>query len=259
MANIWSSVDCCEVQNTRSETFTRNGLEASVTLQCDYADRHALAADIVGLRKPFPLTSYTLPPLAVGAAIRFGNERAENSNGELVYQDALVTITYSNDEEEDLVSESLEPTAEFITLDFRRFRWGSVTGAPVLEGEAPGKQFKGMNLVRTHFNIEPPLPGVLLTAMGGVNDAIYTSSLLGLAFDEETLLYQPPALSRTITTAGDRAFDITLKFSYKPEGWNKYYRAATGIWERMYLTPSLGAAGGVWNSYPLKDFSSLLF
>jgi hypothetical protein len=174
--------------------------------------------------------------------------------------DALVTINYSTKEPEELIAESLEPTAEFITLDYRRFRWGAANGDPVLEGEAPGKLLHGLNLVRTYYKIANP-PAAILTLPGSVNNGAYNSSLLGLTFPVETLLFQPPQLSRKIDTEGAKKWDMTLKFTFKPEGWNKFWRAKTQQFERFWIvsTDGYGVDVGVqYNMYPLKDFSSLL-
>jgi hypothetical protein len=171
------------------------------------------------------------------------------------YLDALVTVAYST-EEEDLLSESLEPTAEFITLDYKRFRWSGADGDPLLEGEAPGKLVRNLNLVRNIMKIVD-IPVATLDLPGSVNHEDYVSALLGLTFPAETLLFQPPAMSRTITTAGAKAWNLNLKFSYKPWGWNKYWRSKTETYERIYIVGMSGA--DPYNMYPLNDFSDFLF
>jgi len=255
MANEYSTVACCEMQATVSETWSEDAVTAQVQLMCDWTDRHSLAADILLNRRVFPaLSAWAFPPRAVSCAIAMFPAKGTASGQELDYEKAIVTVAYSTAAEADLVSESLEPTVEFLTQDYRRFRWTDEDGDLLLEGEAPGVQLRGLNLVRTLYRVEPPLPAVLLTGVGGVNDTTYVSSLLGLTFAAETLLFVPPVLSRSITTAGAGAWQIGLKFSFKPNGWNKYFRAATNTWERIFSIDS----GAVHNNYPLVDYSDIL-
>jgi len=256
MSITFSVVPCCEEHVTQEEQWGEGEITCSVVLRCTWDNRHLLVADLIGNAKEWPYGSFSYPPRCKTAAIRPAATTYEEDGQGIDYQDALVTANYSTNvdenEEEDLMSESLEPTTEFLTLDHKRFRWGSETGDPVQEGEAPGKLVKGLNLVRKLFKVTA-IPASVLTLPGSVNNAPYTSSILGLTFPAETLLFSPPTLERTITTGGVRAWNVTLKFSYKVGGWNQFWRAATGSVDRMYLVGI-----GQYNSYPLADFSTFL-
>jgi len=252
---MYSSVDCCEEHGTARENFGEDATECDVVLRCDWADRYLLVADLLDNRRAWPnLSAWTYPPRAVTCAGQPVKSSYTESGQQCVYTDYLLAVRYSTDAEEDLVAETVEPTAEFITQDYRRFRWGSAAGTPILEAEAPGKLLHGLNLVRQIFKWSSPLPGTLLTCVGGVNNAAYVSALLNLTFATETLLFQPPTLNRTVTTAGAKAWNATMKFSYKPDNWNKFWRAATEDFERMY-----DYYGGQYDSYPQVDFSDFLF
>lgn len=257
MAVLYSLVSCCEEHGTVTENISKGAGDASVTLRCSWANRWLLVADIVGNRNVWPYA----PGLRGSAASIVPFPAAAATDGQaLVYEEALVTVKYTSKEEENLVAESIEPTAEFITLDHKRFRWldeGSETpgqGDPLSEAEAPGQQLHSLMLARTHYQVEPPLPVEIISLVGSANDAAYVSALLGLTFDEETLLFLPASLSRTITTSGDRAFDISLKFPYKPSGWNRYWRAKTQQYAEIYDVE----AEAVYKGYPLADFSAFL-
>jgi hypothetical protein len=194
-------------------------------------------------------------PVAVSAGITPvpGEFTTDGNNQICIYEYAEVAVGYDIDKRE-LVSESLEPTAEFQLQDHRRFRWNAPNGEPLTEGEAPGRLVRGMNLVRTIYNVEPPLPTSLLTLSGTVNDVSYASSMLGLTFAAEILLFGQPALSRTLTAAGDDAFTLSLKFTHKGSGWNKYWRAKSQTYQHIYL-----AGGAIYRSHPLADFSDYLW
>lgn len=246
----YSSVDCCEEHGTPQEQWGEDEITCSVVLRCAWSNRYALVADILGNRNAWP---YLAGPRAISAAIAWDEAAPVSVSGQTAsYQDALVTVNYSTNAEEELVSESIEPTVEFLTHDYRRFRWASANGDPLLEGEAPGQQVKGLNLVRTYHKVET-IPTAVLTLQGACNDAEYESDLLGLTFAAETLLFQPPNLSRSITTAGAKAWKLTLKFQYKPNGWNKFFRGKVQEWQEIFEVEG----GEVVKPYPPEDFSAL--
>lgn len=240
---------------THAQNHTRNGAECAVTLRCNWEARHDLVADLLGNRRPWPHGVWADPPRATAASIRPFPDAGITVGDSITYDHALVDVTYSTREEVDVISESLEPTVEFLRLDYRNFRWEGAGGRPLKEDEAPGKVYKSLNLVRTHHAVEPPLPISLLDLIGYVNDVEYFSALLGLTFPAETLLFQPPIPSRTVTSLGSRAFNLQMRFAYKPNGWNVFWRAESGIWERMYYKDNLTS----YYNYPLGDFSDFLF
>lgn len=255
MTNYSTVIQCAEKLGEVGETFNlESGMSATVTVQCAYAARHALVAEVMGTA--YPNSSFGNPPQCINAVIRpLQGESAGTAGQTNIYTTAEVTFTYSS-KVQDLVSESLEPTAEFLTQDYRMFRWGAANGDPLTEGEAPGKLFKGMNIVRTLYQLTSA-PASILTAIGGVNVAEYTSSLLGLTFAPETLLYQPPHLARIIKTDGTIGRTVTMKFGYKPQTWNKYWRARKpggAGYDSLYL-----ASGGICKPYVPTDLSELLF
>jgi len=251
---IYSAVDCCEVHGSKTETMGQDSFTASVRLMCDWTNRQALMADIIGNLWP-DLALWSKPPVCVSAgSVPMPTDYNEDGQA-IAYDKAIITANYSTDEDTDLITESLEPVVEFITLDHKRFRWSSPSGDPLLEGEAPGRQMRSMNLVRTMKKLTA-IPTEVLTLAGYVNDAAYASTILpGLNFVKESLLYASPAMSHTITTAGDEGWDLTMKYAYLPQTWNKYFRAKTGQYEEMYEVSD----SSPYKSYPLGDFTPLLF
>jgi hypothetical protein len=242
-----------------------DGVSCSVSLMCDWSIRHAVAADIlpqvsygVGVTRTYwPYGDFVNQPYATKIGIKpFSGPYSRNGQA-MTYNTAILTVTYEkrpDTEPEDLLSESIEPTAEFLTLDHKRFRWTDEDGDILEEREAPGKLIRGLIISRTYYKIQSPLPAILLSAVGTVNHDAYTSSILGLTFPAETLLYTPPNLSRTITTDGSDGWDMTVKFMYKAEGWNKFWRAKSQQFERIYDTET----DEEYENYPLLDYSPLL-
>lgn len=247
----WSTVPCVEEYNTRDEQYTENGFNAKVTLRCAYANRHALVQDMLFISRP-AWGGALIGAYPTTASIALAGEGQSADGLSFTYSESLVTVTFSSAAEQQLISESLEPTAEFQVLDHTMFRWDSANGDLLDESEAPGRLIRGLNLVRTLYKV-PSIPGSVLGAVGGVNNTAYSSGLLGLTFDAETLLYTPPTMNRTITTTGTQGWDITLKFRYQPEGWNRFWRASKMQYQKIYI-----AGGGQYRNYPLKAFAGLL-
>jgi len=247
--------EVCEESGQISENFSPDGITCSVVLACAWSIRHDVVTDIVGGKEYWPHGSFVKRPFAVSAAIVPRPAKGTTTGQSIDYPQALITVNYERKklDPEQLASESLEPTAEFITQDHKRYVWGSSTGNPLTEAEAPGRIVRGLNLVRTIYKL-PSVPVSLLSLPGTCNDTSYVSSLLGLTFPAETLLFSPPTLDRTIETDGSEGFNLSLKFSYKPEGWNKFWRAESESYEEIYDTQS----EAVYKNYPLADFSDWL-
>lgn len=224
---------------------------ASVVLRCAWTDRHSLVSDICGQRRTWPYTVAGPQPKATTASIVPVLTGAVTTQQTMDFSEALVTVNYTT-AIEDVVSESIEPTVEFITLDHKAFCWGSGNGTALTEKEAPGRLMRDMNFVRNEID-QSTLPLSLITLVGTVNNAAIVGSILNFTFAPETLLYQPPVINYKRTSLGDIKFDITKKFSFKPQGWNVFYRTSTASWQRIFRRGSATA----YNNFPLADQSAL--
>lgn len=257
---LFSAISCAEEYGTRNEDYdAESGISASVTLRCAYSDRHALAQDLLVSRRVWPFGGWAAPPRASRCGIRpILGSYTQDEQAIAYATHALVTVQYTvsrGGEDDELISESLEPSVEFITQNPARFKWTNAAGDPLLPNELAGKQRHGLVLRRTLFQVQGPLPTTLLSLNGSSNDADYTSDLLSLTFDEETLLYTLPGLSRSITMTGAKSWNLQLAFLYQPNGWNKYWRAKTGLYEPIWND----ALGQIHKNYPPEDFSDFLF
>jgi len=256
---IWSTIDCTEESNTRRESVSLKGdLQLSVTLRCAWEDRWDLVDDLLFVGGVWPeFASWDNPPLAQSAKISPVVTPQKGGPGvagqEILYGEALVDVVYGLDSSTDLAAESLESSAQFARLDYQQFRWQSDTAA-LLPDQSPGQLKRGLCLARTVYKMLL-VPSVVLQA-GSVNQSAYTSSLLGITFDEETLLLQPANISRTIRTDGTTPYNVATKLLYRPDGWNKYYRAATDSWDYI---EHVANPGSPFKSYPPVDMSAILF
>lgn len=187
----------------------------------------------------------------------FGNAiTAVDGNGLLAYEKALVTVNYSLSSDDpqtvDLVTESIEPNAEFRTLDFEDFRWSAVDGDLLKEDEAASQLLPGHDYIIKFHNLAT-VPTAVVDLEGFVNAAAFATYTLGRTYAAETLLFGGGTPSRRITSAGVDNFTLTERFHYKADGWNKFFRQATQIQESIYHKTS-----GIHKNHPLGDFSTLL-
>ncbi len=61
--------------------------------------------------------------------------------------------------------------------------------------------------------------------------------LFSFVFPPGTLLYGPPRLHSHFAYQGGLQYYYTFNHTYNPNGWNKFWRAATNSWEALY-TPA---------------------
>lgn len=261
MTITYSSVTCYEIPNSLAVDFDAitGEITASVSLHCDWNNRWSLVADLLNNSKVLPGYG-TGAPVALKAAVKPFGTHVTDGQG-LVWDLAQVDVTYGPKKfaeigSYDIVAESLEPMAEFRRLPWQNFRWGSKTGTPIIQDEAPGKLEIKLNLVRQLFKVAVPLDPLVLDATGKCNEAEYESVLLGVTFPEETLLYLEPKLDRTLRNDGSDGVNYTQTWAYKPTGWNKFWRAETNAYEYMYQTTDAGT--DPHKPYEPIDFSALL-
>jgi hypothetical protein len=234
----------------RNESATDNEFTATRELKLAWSDRGTFIGEILG-------TAYPTVSAAKAVRVAFQPFGGETGASETVaaYDHALATVEYSTNAIVDNISESIEPSAEFITLPAENFRWDAADGDELTDDEAPGKLIRKLDYVLTRHNVTT-VPSDVLSLVGYVNNAAVsptTSGISAWSFAAETLLYTPPTMSRTIDSAGASKWKVTLRFSYQPWTWNKFWRADTQAWSEIYV-----AGGAVYKNYPSGNFSTLL-
>jgi hypothetical protein len=238
------------MHGTKKESGTKDSFSASVSLRCAYTDRIALMDDLLTNQRTWP---YFTAAKARTASAQPLSARYTTSGQSCEYEDAIVTVNYNTDPDADLITESIEPTAEFRLLDHRNFRWSSATGQLLNENESPGQLIRGIKLVRTMYNLVT-IPVSLLTLPGTCNLGSYTSTLLGLTFAAETLLFGIQPITRTIKLSGVGTYTVTINMSYKEATWNKFWNQKTKTYENIYEFN-----GAIYKPYTPTSFSDFLF
>ena len=263
----FSEVECSEVHGSVSENYSWTDITASVQLQVAWMSRGALIDDIFLNMRPYPYQTMLFPK---SASVKPLPAKYTSKDQGLQYDDyAIVTVKYGipkGDENQpedpvNMVSESLSPTASFQTLNPRDFCWMDLAGDPAIKpGEEPGQIRYDLTLERTHFNVSS-IPDTVLTLPGCVNDTAYTSSLLGLTFLAETLLFGPPTMSRTIFSDGSSgSWTLNLRFEYKEDGWNEFWCGPEQGFQRMgRLDRANGNVLGQYKPYSPENFAAWLY
>lgn len=241
MANEYSIIPCSEEESpSASESVELGNASASVVLRCAFVDRFALATDLLTNFRPWPkITSNLLVARNVSNIV--GTNPVKVSNSQVFgYSQALVTVQYGilpigsipmrEDPEEDppydIVTESITPRVEFRTLDHTKFRWNG--GDALQRDEAPGIQVNRLDITRTYLGLRSA-PANILGLVGKVNDSVITSIFSGisLTFEPETLLLRNFDPQTAYRNDGSSSTNLTLQFTWKEEGWNRFYRADT--------------------------------
>lgn len=250
---IYSAIDCSEVAGSARENADVNtGINCSVLLQCLWDDRHALMEDLLISPRAWPKSFGGVNPNAINcAAYPHPNGQYSTDGQECAYTgDALVQVQYST-QIVTTASESIEPYLDYDSIDNRILHWGSGAGEVLLEAEAPSILLRGLNISRTMYRLAA-IPNEVLTCVGKVNVAAYTSSLLGLTFAAETLLFQPGGVQRSFTNFGTLGWTLTTKFGYKPNTWNQFRKLSDGSYDKIYF-----ANGTQFRPYPTGNFAAL--
>lgn len=194
---------------------------------------------------PYPYSRQLVPivPLSVDMA-PFRNSATSSSVAGLSqlidYEYAKVTVSFGPPKKAsierdistrgggDLISESIEPLDEFLTLNHENFVWAS-DGAPLEDGEDQGRMQIGLVYNFTRHNVDRVRPEFLLLSEH-VNDKQITplSSMLRTmnhSFERGTLLYKPGQVSRSIDVAGKEKITVSMKFLWRQTGWNQFWRS----------------------------------
>jgi len=236
--------DYYEMQGSPEEEKSKEGFKATRRFICNWSDRIAVRDALLNTTYPTFISARAKRLSIVPYAARL-----EGSGSDASYEKAVVTAEYEFDKKEqigtDLLTELLQPTLEFITLDPKNFRWGSVDGDALTKEQAPGLLMPGCEYIVTLFE-QDRVTDEMLRYMGAVNTTAVsprTQGLTGLVFPAQTLLYMPPVIRRTINTDEELQFEIELHFIYKPNwqgedalGWNAYWRPEAQEYQFIYST-----------------------
>jgi len=255
-------------QASPREDIRAASMEATRYLQCDWADRLVLARDLLGYtqrsgemvihHRPHVYPHHSALSAEVAAVSPAGAPAP--AGGAMAWAKARLRVTYrppafgsaGDDPARALVSESIEPAAEFLTVPAEDLYWDAAQEEPLGDDYELPKLVRMAEWVYTRHRM-PYIPAGTWSLIGRVNASAVTSARLNASFAAETLLYQPPQLYRRTTSDGTDGWDITYRFTYRPDGWNKFYRPGETDPQPIY-----DAAGTVFKPYAAADFSAVV-
>jgi hypothetical protein len=266
-----ATTDFIELDPSPEEEYTREGMSAVVRYQGPWADRRAFVLAMWsqdgGLGKLYPREPSSGARVSSMRVIPAPGQALSTDGIHLRYEHAIVTATFktpgrcdanANEQQPetvDLVSETLEPNAEFMTLDHQSFEWASEDAygsKALLPSEAPGKIVRGLDYCLVFHQVHT-LPDAIFDLPGCSNNAVVESKTLRKKFAAETLIFHSPTVCRKWTSAGAGAWEVPIRFSYRKEGWNKFWRSAIQKWDTMNVRN-----GAQYRNYPTADFTPLL-
>jgi len=263
-----------ELQGSPSEELTLDGWVGTRTLKCAWDERITLIQEL--WKQEYPVV--TIPRLICTTCTASPFPGKNTGSGDTSsYEYSIVVVKYTTPSfsgetgqgSGPQISESIEPTAEFITGSNLNLRWnGANSGKLVTRDEAPGKLMIGFDYVYAIEGLQI-LPDAILSLIGYVNDKIITPTSQGMdqfKFDPETLLFNPPSISRTFNEYGVSEWNLAYRFTYKPNwddtvapavarGWNWYWRvdkdAGVAKFDSMFVD-----GGDEYKQYPSADFAA---
>lgn len=268
----YSVEPCWEIDGTARVGLgiTRNG--AAVTLGCPWDQRYTVANDLLANRRTFPGLTGTGSPRVndvqiegwgVTGTIVVGSEQM------IEYEQARLEVTYEPLQADipadpglagyDLIIETIEVEVNTKRYNSRKtLKWETLVDGNsynVASGDAPSKQVRSVRLEREFIGLAV-LPANIFTLVDSCNIAVYNSTILGVPFEAESLKYNGPVLNRTIRSDGSSGFNVKLSWSYKPNGWNVFWRPFISDYDKM-LQKKTGDPQYI--QHTPADMSSILF
>ena len=269
-----------EVVPSPTEAYDEESFSATRTVKCAWDDRHDFARELRGwIEGNWPNFVVHLPhryPPVPGAFVRSvglkgqAKSGAEGSDTERIsYADgyAELSVGYSTkgqgegsnsgDDPITLITESLEPAAEFISLSGKKLAFVAPPGDPNSEPAEDNDVTILARSVEWVYTIHQitVMPAAFLNLVGFVNEYPVISHSLNFTFDSEVLLYQGATPRRIITTEGAEAWEMTLRFTARRFGWNKWWKPGPGADDEPQ---PVYTSAGQYKPFPQADFVNQL-
>jgi len=271
---------CGIVDGSPQEEWDANGFRATVELIVPWATRYATAfqfkGGLSGTARVRPMR-YTPFPLAVCTSVRMA---PGFTIGGISYAGVVVdpvqyltagcrmTVTFETVDWEGghrlltdktlNVSESLDGSADFITLPLKEVYWDMAAKNPLKAIEAPARCERLTIWTLNLLNVDT-LPVNLFDNAGLVNSDVLTSAKYGRTFAAETLLWLAPTVRDAASAENTRGFNVTLPLSHNAEGWNKFWKPGTAPGTAgVAKQPVYNIDGAVWKPYKTVAFKATL-
>ena len=138
-----------------------------------------------------------------------------------------------------LLTHTTDVGGDFMTLPSSGLRWESETKAIQEEDLQAGKIMPTIEHAMSWDEVAVVPYGAIRASIGCVNNSAFFGA------PAETLLFCGASISREVMTDGAQKFKIDYKFTERPIvtasgtfGWNHFYRASEGQWERLKTRPT---------------------
>lgn len=275
------STSIAYTEEKRRETITFGANSSSRTLICAWSDRVQLARDLVGTMTVVASMQYIYrlpaphPDIPGIVAMKvdiegFGvpDDQTYNDTKVIEHSKARLTVTYGlppftegggdDDPSAQIGDERIGSEINFLQLPGEKVYWDAAQEDPLDNVDAPTILQVVDNWDVTLKDM-PEVPPDLWSLKGKVNDAPVTSTRWNKTFEAETLLIADANLSTKIVAEGRRTYDVQIRFSYRPTGWNKFFRRGGDPSDPATAYKAIyNGAGAVLKPYPVADLSSVL-
>lgn len=261
---------------------------ADVKLRVPWVQRHAIVSAVAGMQWPH-LSSVPLYCVHAGVST-IPNTRCLNDGQGNVYAEAFLELHF---DPFSTFTESIKTNGEMLKVprvgtsinasgdaQFFLLAWKEASDAvkpytSVTPEEAPSKIVTGIDY-EVSFEQLDEIPNEVLTLVDRCNRDAVTTINLGLTFEPETLILLSTDAKHTVNIDATVKNSLNLKFGWRKNGWNKYWRSATAKWEYQYVIPiaatdlpipdhpasfdadSTGPAPVIYRNFPTADFTALL-
>lgn len=264
LTNAGGLAEPVQMHGTAKETWTDDKITCTVQLRCEWAKRYETLINILRWAPSWPYHTDQVCFATYGTITNAEGPNTADGSG-LNYDEALLDLTFesvtrkedNNSGEVTVYDESIEPTAEMLTLPPNDFRWGSAAGEVLKTEEAQGRLELGLDYVVTLYNLMS-IPASVLTLGGKSNDAPIVSKSLGLTFDTETLLFNPPKITRKISLGKTSFYTLQVRYTHKPNTWNKFWRAGKNPTPGYDYIYHKDIAGTPYKNFPPASFAGLV-
>lgn len=242
MADYW------EVFGWPREQYGQNGqFYGQRKLLCEWKDRKAVLLEIAG--NGGQLWPYEVIPgggdympghdgeaRAFSCLIEPFRSRmslTQTTNKFASYEWAILTFEYSTTTAIKLsdtwVTEELQPTGRLVNVDITDRTW-TASGDTIEPADNIIKWETSFDYVVKYHHLLS-IPAAAYMNCNKVNSDVVGSALIGLTFAPGTLLHTRPVVSRSFDPGLLNTFELTYRFPFNPNGWNKFWDNTNGVYD----------------------------
>lgn len=243
-----------------------SGPQATVRLRCNWAHRHQLMRDLLGVWGVDPPFEYPYSDNLVAIDIvdcRPVGGAAALAGGWPVYETAEVTVAFgvptydwpgqTNDPSgEPWITTTFDISGEMLSKPEGSYYWED-SDLPVNDGRI-GQFLPSMGLsCKRHWAPSAPI-GKWMAKVGTVNSGYV---MLGQIFaPPETLLFLAGPIEQSITTLATWSWNCELRFAFRRTSWNKMWHPKPGLgWQ--YINQEINGTDPLQRIYEVQDFDDL--